>query len=357
MSDTANIKFYPSIEHFEPANLKPNGSVCYIEEKIDGSQMAFLIHGGEIAFINKKKFLKGQSATYEKALTTLPIIKDKLNPDLIYYGEYVKSLKANVVVYHRVPKFFFILYDIYSMSQKKWYNYNEKKLEAERVGLDCVPLLYCGDGSTQPLYEVCTDIINQIESGQLQSCLGGTPEGIVVKRDGAKFKMVTNAFKERHAVKQEKCIWMLSDYLKYIGEQFNVEPRFQKAYQHLVEDETPVTPENLCFELDADLYKEYESHINSYINAQYLEYIRRGFTNSKEALKTHPDPIAQEIIELARKIKLESTSPAENSNKESFYKNLENDILDMLCTKFKPTICQHARSDLIKWYNGKQFGQ
>ncbi|XWV25078.1 hypothetical protein QJ856_gp0699 [Tupanvirus deep ocean] len=354
-TSTINIKFYPSIEHFGPANLKPNGMICYIEEKIDGSQMGFFLKDSEIHFINKKKVLKGQSATYEKALMTLPTIKHKLNPDLIYYGEYIKSLKANVAVYDRVPKFFFILYDVYSISQKIWFDYTEKKAEADRVGLDCVSLLYFGDGSTEPLYDVCNKLISQIESGEIKSCLGGTPEGIVVKRAGAKFKMVTDAFKERHSTKQQKCVWFLTDYLKYIGEQFNAEPRFQKAYQHLLEDETQVNLENLAIELDADLYKEYGPEIDGYINAQCVEYIRRGFSNSKEAQNTHPDLLAQEIVELARKFKFdkESSTILENSEKENFNKNLEKDILELLCIKFKPTICLYARSGLEKWYSEK----
>jgi len=166
--------------------------------------------------------------------------------------------------------------------------------------------------------------------------------------------MGTDAFKERHSTKQQKCIWFLSDYLKYIGEQFNAEPRFQKAYQHLTEDETQINIENLAAELDADLYKEYESEINGYINAQCIEYIRRGFSNNKEADKIHPDPVAQEIVELARKFKFDkesSNANLENSEKESFNKNLEKDILDLLCIKFKPIICNHARAGLAKWYS------
>jgi hypothetical protein len=338
-----NIKYYPSIQHFEPTILKPNGTDCYIEEKIDGSQLAFFLESEQIVFMNKNKVMAPNCSVYDRAMITLPIIKDKLNPNFIYYGEYVKSPKANVVIYKRIPKYYFILYDIYSMNEKKWFGCVEKKIEAERVGLECVPVLYIGDGTD--IYQICENLINKIENGKIQSCLGGIPEGIVVKRAGAKFKMVSTAFKERHSKKQQKHIWKINDFLKSLAEQFNVGPRFQKAYQHLSEDEKELTLENFMNELDNDLYKEYRNEINSYIMAQCMEYIKRGFISNNEANKIHPDSIAQEIIDIARQYK-ESFS----SNENNITDNLEKQILEILNVKFKPTICKYARSNLSAWY-------
>lgn len=54
---------------------------------------------------------------------------------------------------------------------------------------------------------MCTKLMDQIESGEIQSCLGGTLEGIVLKHHAfkqnnkitaTKLKYVTDKFKERH---------------------------------------------------------------------------------------------------------------------------------------------------------------
>jgi hypothetical protein len=266
----------------------------------------------------------------------IPTLKGKLQRGLTYYGEYVKAPKANVVVYTITPPYFFIVYDVYDVADKRYLSYPEKVIEAERLGLMCVPLLYMQKGDTVTAYEVCCDLIKRIEAGEIQSCLGGTPEGVVAKRGGAKFKMVSTIFKERHKVKQPKHIRLFKeDYLAWIGAQFDVEARFQKARQHLTENALEITKENMEAELDADLYKERRDEINSYVKAEAIGHIKRVLDpNQKQAPppgsqpRACADPTVAYIMDLAR---------------------LHQDpdvVLPILYEEFRPLICQYARTHL-----------
>ena len=274
----SHMKF-PSITEVSQKNLKLSSVPFYVEEKIDGSHLSFCLseNATDVLFFNRSKQVQGiLTGTYEKAVTMIPLLKDKLQLGFTYYGEYVKAPKANVVVYDRTPPYFFILYDVYNMTNKSWFSHAEKVIEAERLGLMCAPLLYMQKDETMTAHDVCCELIKQIEAGEIHSCLGGTPEGVVAKHGGAKFKMVSTIFKERHAVKQPKHIRMFKeDYLAWIGAQFDVEARFQKARQHLTENSLELTRENMEAELDADLYKERRDEINRYIRAEAIGYIKR----------------------------------------------------------------------------------
>jgi len=338
------IKYYPSIETLEKKNLVAHSNdKYYIEEKIDGSQLGFMLNNNELCIFNRKKVLTEPSGIYDKQLLMLPLIKDKLENDLIYFGEAINSLKTNVVVYQRIPKFYFILYDIYSLIDKRWFTYCEKKNCADKIGLECVPLLYeeinDANADANSAYDKCLEFIKKIENGELESYLGGVPEGVVIKRSGAKFKMVSNQFKERHVKKQKKIVWLISDFLKYVGEQFNTEARFQKAYQHLREDGIQITLINIVNELDKDLYKEYEKEINGYIVAECTKYIEHN--------KLGVDPMADEILEIVQHHKQNTKYDSEQDLKEK--------IINILCDKYRPIICNYARSSLDQWFSLQQF--
>lgn len=328
---------FPSITDLSHKNLKLSSVPFYVEEKIDGSHLSFRLSedSSEILFFNRNKQVQGiLTGTYEKAVTMIPLMKDKLQVGFMYYGEYVKAPKANVVVYDRTPPYFFILYDVYDMTNKNWFSYAEKVIEAERVGLMCVPLLYMQKDDTVTAHDACAELIKLIESNQIQSCLGGVPEGVVAKRGGAKFKMVSSAFKERHKVKQPKHIRLFKeDYLAWIGAQFDVEARYQKARQHLTENSLELTKENMEAELDADLYKERRDEINSYIRAEAIGYIKRVL-DLKQAPPpgTQPracaDPTVTHIMDLTR-----------------LHRDPEV-VLPILYEEFRPIVCGYARTHL-----------
>jgi ATP-dependent RNA circularization protein (DNA/RNA ligase family) len=350
--DNLKIKFFPSIQDLSEENLKKKDQInFYIEEKIDGSQISFKLVDDKIIFFNKKKVMNKESLTYIKVMIKLPIIKNLLDKDLTYHGEYLKSKKANVVEYDRVPKFNFILYDVYSDSENRWFNYEEKKKAADKIGLECVQLLFVQNDISQIPFEKGTELIKQIEEGKITSSLGGIPEGIVVKKEGAKFKMVTTKFKERHAKKQSKLNQTFEDSLKIFGEQFNVQPRFQKAFQHLNEEETEINLDNLIKELDKDLLKEYEPEINNYIKAECFEHVSRVFNTSSDITKYEgiKDKLIREIMvkscEHKKNLKLEDNKVHDINNLTIFFD---------FCEMFKPIICEYARTGLLHWYENNQ---
>lgn len=271
--------------------------------------MSLMIHDGELVFFNKNKIIDSKAQVYQKAIIMLQTIKSRFKPGLIYSGEVVNQPKANVAIYDRVPDYFFILYDIYCTKENRWYNYQEKNEAAKIVGLECVPQLYCYQSDNDVVMDIAKSFINKIESGQLKSYLGGIPEGIVIKRAGTKLKVVSSIFKERHLKKQPNHIWTLEESLKYFGDQFNVDARFQKAYQHLAEDDCKINLETLIMELDKDLEKEYSEEIKAFIKAQCIGHINKAFQldNNPKKYNENEDLLRNKVLEITRKIKINSS--------------------------------------------------
>ncbi|AUV58635.1 hypothetical protein [Bandra megavirus] len=346
------IRFYPSINSLSDIHFKKDIKDFYIEEKIDGSQMSLIVHNDKLVFFNKNKIVDSKAQVYQKAIIMLQTIKSKFKPGLIYSGEVVNQPKANVAVYDRVPDYFFILYDIYCIGENRWYNYQEKHEAAKIVGLECVPQLYCYQSDNDVVMDIAKSFIDKIESGELKSCLGGIPEGIVIKRAGTKLKVVSGIFKERHLKKQHNHIWTLETSLKHFGDQFNVNARFQKAYQHLAEDDCEINLQTLIVELDKDLEKEYNEEIKAFIKAQCIGHINKAYQTDENPKKYNDkeDLLRNEVLETTRKIKI-NLSTIENI--DELYDHVIFNSINYFQEKFKPIIFQSARSGLNKWFSEK----
>lgn len=293
-----NINAYPSIETL---NIKSTRSWSeddnykyYIEEKIDGSQLSIVLdNDGKLTFYNKNK-RAGMNNAFEKAITMLSFKYDNkniLNPDYTYHGESVCRIKHNVCVYERTPKNYFILYDIFNNISNEYVSSEVKKLEAERVGFEIVQTLYHNNDPNQDPYDICDKLIKQIELGEIKSCLGGTIEGIVLKHHAftkkgksvaTKLKLVTTNFKERHIVKQPKAELSPDEFLTSLGNSFCTEARFQKAYQHLVENNT-INPDSIkkadkdkiIMELNVDFDKEYREELKELLYVEFSPLLKK----------------------------------------------------------------------------------
>ena len=276
---------YPSIQTLDTNSTRSwsdgNNYQYYFEEKIDGSQLSMMIESdNKIGFYNKNKPASENNSAFTKSILMLRYKYTNgalLNPNYIYHGESVCKIKHNVNVYERTPKNYFILYDIYDMENNSYLSPDAKKTEAERIGLEMVSILYHNTDPTISPYVTATNLIKQIESGEIISCLGGVPEGIVLKHHAfnqngkivaTKLKYVTNIFKERHAVKQPKTELSADDFLNRLGTSFNTEARFHKAYQHLAEDgkidlakAKRSDLDKIIGELNVDFDKEYQEEI------------------------------------------------------------------------------------------------
>jgi hypothetical protein len=111
----------------------------------------------------------------------------------------------------------------------------EKRAEADRVGLECVPVMYEGTIDNP------SDVFRLMETA---SCLGGQkPEGLVFKnyhRAGADKKLmmgkhVSEEFKEVQRGEWKKEHPQSGDILEILGQKYRSQARWNKAVQHLRE--------------------------------------------------------------------------------------------------------------------------
>ncbi|SIP85939.1 RNA ligase [Pacmanvirus A23] len=290
---------YPSIESFtyganfsaafkdESENASRN-HLWYIQEKIDGSNMRFRIdpETNELVFFCRRRQIDTANEIFSKTCKMINILKNRISPTYVYHGEAVSKCKHNVSEYLRIPRHYFICFDIYDIEADKYLTPNELKLECERVGFESIKFIYSNlDKDIQPT-DMMNKIIKKIETGEIESMLGGIPEGIVLKHESfwyknkytaVKRKLVTKKFKERHQLKQNKKIVSADEFLKQLGSCFATDARFAKAKQHLSEqgilDGTPADKRRILKELDEDFIKEYGEEIKIYLYQELIHHV------------------------------------------------------------------------------------
>lgn len=395
---------YPSINCVNPESQRewkgPN-AFWYIQEKIDGSQMSFGFVGDTLSFFNKGKIIKSGNKIFNKAMMMISEIQNKLDSTLIYHCEVVQKKKHSTVLYNRTPEYYIILYDLQEKSEGgRFFSYKKLIKEAERVGLECTQVLYDNkiEKSDESPISIGSKLISEIENGNIQSCLGGTPEGIVIKHNNfydenlkrtlpLKYKMVTSKFREEIGLKQKKQI--SDNFLENLGLNYNVVARFRKAVYRLRDSETlsenkTENLDKLIAELDCDFDKEYENIIKSYLWCEYRDGIikssRTDFVSwykTQQCVSQSPKLTKDEIIDFVTSIGFEYNKESrfksvvnfietnvgpldENKNKNiaKICQYLDNDIdnnslhfKNLLWEKFSPTIKTFARRDFITWYS------
>ena len=315
---------YPSIDNvnlnstrsWKGTGAEENNHRWYIEEKVDGSQMSFVVSAEEeptVTFYNKGSPINPTNKVFVKAINMITMLASKLNPAYVYHGEAVCSSRHNVVQYDRYPKYYFILFDIQGASCGELktpqgptglLNPDEKRVEAERIGLEVVPTFIWNTDPDRSPYVACKELLDDIMAGKVQSILGGRPEGVVLKHHNfvskgksvaTKLKLVTPEFKESHGMKQIKGERHTPELaVAEVGKSFSTPARFQKAVQHLRDaDKLKNSPEDLYKlkeELDADLERENQEEIMMYLWAELAPYVKRECrTNFDEWYKEYLD--------------------------------------------------------------------
>src|SRR3990172_1195654 len=89
-------------------------SPVIVQEKIDGSQISFGLHEGEL-YIRSKGAVIHEAAPdkmFAAGVEAIKEVKQILRAGWIYRGEYLKSPHHNVLVYNRIPANHIILFDI-----------------------------------------------------------------------------------------------------------------------------------------------------------------------------------------------------------------------------------------------------
>lgn len=260
-----------------------------IEEKIDGSSFGFGLTSntdgqilmrskGAQIFVNNEG--KGTQKMFQHAVDTVLSLREKLIPGYQYYGEYLQSPKHNVLKYNRIPEKHIIIFDIAMDEYQNFLSYEDKKIEANRLGLEIVPLVFQG------VIEEPSALFKLLER---ESILGGPKiEGIVIKnysqfdcaKKFLKAKFVSEAFKEVHGTEFRAANPSKGEFITTLTQSLTTEARWLKALQHLKEagtlTNTPKDIGNLIIEVQNDIGKEEEENIKSKLWDYYKRQILSG---------------------------------------------------------------------------------
>lgn len=252
-----------------------------VEEKIDGSQFSFGRFNGELKVRSKNKQMEPDSPEklFKEAVETVKLLD--LKDGWTYRGECLQKPKHNALAYDRVPKGNVILFDI-NTEEESYLPYSEKQNEAERIGLEVVPILFSGK------VESAQDVLGFLDR---VSILGGQKiEGVVLKNYG-RFgadkkalmgKYVSEAFKEVHKHEWGESNPKQGDIVIRIITMLKTPARWNKAIQHLAEkgelDNSPKDIGKLMAECQQDIKKECEDEIKSMLYTWAIGHILRGVT-------------------------------------------------------------------------------
>ncbi len=221
-----------------------------VEEKIDGSQFRIEIDDqGNIQCGSRTQELGLLDSMFKKGVDEMVEVFNNYRAPkgtITYiYGEYLSKPKQNTIAYARVPKHNVIIFDV--KENNKFLLYQQKKTFADRFDLECVPILWSGDGR-EFTSEVQDEILKK------ESILGHQSgfkhiEGIVVKAYDRYYnfneypqykdndfpwlscKIVNDEFKEKNKEENPN----RGQKLQTLKDAYRTEARVIKAIQHCKE--------------------------------------------------------------------------------------------------------------------------
>ncbi len=280
-----HISSYPTvfnIGHRAIVNLF-DGMVT-ITEKVDGSSISWTqAIDGELSIRSKGAdiYLDAPNSMFKLAVQSIKEREHLLHPGWIYRGEFLSKIKHNTLKYARVPKGNVILFDV-EVGEQTYLDWYSKKCEADRIELECVPLLYEG---------VVTGVDQLMQFLECDSILGGTKiEGVVVKnyqqftmeKKIAIGKFVSEKFKEVHGGEWRKANPTRQDIVDSLITKYKSEARWEKSIQHLRDAGTlegsPRDIGPLIKEIPEDVLKECRDEIAEALFNHFWQNIRRGIT-------------------------------------------------------------------------------
>lgn len=235
-----------------------------VEEKVDGSQFSWMIdEDGELHVRSKGAILypDAPEKLFTLAVQTAKDLSPILYPGWTYRGEFLAKPTHGALAYNRVPAKNIILFDI-AVGEEDYLSYEGVCREAERIGLEVVPLIYSGMIKSVDQFREFLD---------RESILGGQKiEGVVVKPlHYSKFgtdkkvlmgKFVSEAYKEVHSGAWKEANPNTGDIIQRIGTELQTQARWMKAVQRLDEagilDNSPKDIGRLFQMVNADILEE-----------------------------------------------------------------------------------------------------
>lgn len=251
---------------------------CLVEEKVDGSQLSFARIDGEL-LIRSKGAPIWPEAPPKMFAAGVDVIKTlDLHDGWIYRGEYLRAPKHNTLVYSRTPHNYIALFDI-STGLEDYLSYHEKAREAERLGLECVPLLFSGMVRLDTLKECLTRT----------SFLGGPlVEGVVIKPEQYNLygpdkkvlmgKFVSEVFKETH--RREWNTSPSKDVVMLIARDVSTPARWEKAIQSLREADQLTDSAKDIGPLIKAVHDDIEKEEQDYIKDRLYVHFRKDILRS-----------------------------------------------------------------------------
>ncbi len=271
---------YPKVHalgHKMIRELLDDPVIC--EEKIDGSQISWGIFNGELRIKSKDANIVIDKPEKMFAIGVEVIERLDLHDRWTYRGEYLSKPKHNALAYDRVPTKNIIIFDI-NDGYESYLDYNAKQAEAERIGLETVPLLYSGKISSPD------ELLKLLAT---TSILGGQLiEGTVIKNytrfatDGHAMigKYVSEKYKEVHKGEWRTNNPANKDVIEAIISKLKTESRWDKAVQHLRErgelEDSPRDIGRLIAEVQKDTLEECNDIIVDALMSYAVPKIKRG---------------------------------------------------------------------------------
>lgn len=250
-----------------------------VEEKIDGSQFSFGIINGELKCRSKGAHLivDQPEPMFKEAVEVMKALP--LREGWTYRAEYLKTPKHNTIAYNRIPNKHLMLFDV-NTGEEAYLNVAERLVEAQRIGLECVPVLFIGKIDNP------ADIMALIDN---ESTLGGAKvEGIVIKnysRFGIDKKVlmakyVREDFKEVNGVEWKKNNPNHGDVIERLVAMYKTPARWEKAIQHLRDagklTGSPKDIGSLIKEVQNDIESEEKEALKNYLYTSAISHIMRG---------------------------------------------------------------------------------
>lgn len=254
-----------------------------IEEKVDGSQLSFGMIDGTLHIRSKgREFdIYACDDMFKKACETVLSIADKLTPGWTYRGEYLSKPKHNSLCYDRTPIKNIILFDI-NIDQEAYISYNEKLTEANRLGLECVPLLFSGKVENLEQIRALLDNVSVLGGNKIEGFVVKNYNRFTVQKKAMFGKYVSEAFKEVHRKEWKEGNPTQGDIILRLSEEYKTPARWDKAIQHLREaGQIKDMPEDigpLMAEIGKDTLKECEDEIKEKLFQYAWKHISRNLT-------------------------------------------------------------------------------
>ena len=272
-----------------------------VEEKVDGSQFSFGVFwenhvsegwpGGvdELTLCIRSKgapiYVEAPPELFRGAVDTVKGLhaEGKLRVGWTYRGEALQKPKHNALTYDRIPNGHIILFDI-TREDRSYLSWEVKAYEANRLGLEVVPLLYSGMVSSVEQFRTYLD---------RESILGGQKiEGVVIKPlrydlYGVDKKVLMSKYVSEHFREVHKQTWGESnpgrgDVIDKLIQEMSSPARYQKAVIHLKErgvitEDTVKNIGPIIKEVQTDITKEERDYIAEKLWAHFgKEIVRRA---------------------------------------------------------------------------------